>query len=385
MPEVSDDIYLLRRESLITQRETTELLEMFPGFPVFIGCTDEPQASDLLAEMRFDICTESGMIQVGKLLPQEIVYGGFHSEAVGALWAEHHAEFVEFCTPWIGKNVLEPGGSNGTIAELALRRTTPETWVIVEPAPPESLPDIFDGDVVIMRKGFLEDATNLDGVDTVVHSHTLEHAYEPNVYLSCAAALLAPGQKHLFSIPDLGLYLKRKYANTLNFEHTFLLDEEYCEYLLAKHGFTILEKKKFRDHSIFFATERVAEFQEPEIANRYEDNRRFFAEFVEFYRGECRRIRQEIEASDSDVFMFGAHIFTQFLVYLGVPERRVVAVLDNSSAKQGKRLYGTSLSVGSPELLRDRRSPLVVLKAGQYQDEVRRQLLEINPSCRLVE
>ena len=155
--------------------------------------------------------------------------------------------------------------------------------------------------------------------------------------------------------------------------------------MLARHGFSVCEKKYFGEHSVFYATERQAEVGTPILENRYAENRRLFQDFVDFYKTECARVVSEIKRCDAKIYMFGAHIFTQFLIYLGVDENRVVAVLDNSAEKQGKRLYGTGLRVQSPGVLAGEKNVLVILKAGQYQDEVRKQLLEINPECRLIE
>ena len=45
-----------------------------------------------------------------------------------------------------------------------------------------------------------------------------------------------------------------------------------------------------------------------------------------------------------------------------------------------KRLYGTDLMVESPEVLRDVSAPVVILKAGIYNNEIKNDILDnINP------
>lgn len=85
-----------------------------------------------------------------------------------------------------------------------------------------------------------------------MHSHVFEHLYEPAGFMRAVKEFLPLGQKMLFSVPDLSEWLKRKYTNCINFEHTVYLTEPYVEYLMAEYGFRVLEKQKVMDgHSIF--------------------------------------------------------------------------------------------------------------------------------------
>jgi len=53
-----------------------------------------------------------------------------------------------------------------------------------------------------------------------------------------------------------------------------------------------------------------------------------------------------------------------------------VCLLDNDPQKHGKRLYGTHLKVASPKVLQDVSSPMVILKAGVYNEEIKRDIME---------
>ena len=74
--------------------------------------------------------------------------------------------------------------------------------------------------------------------------------------------------------------------------------------------------------------------------------------------------------------MFGAHIFSQFLIYNGLNIDRIECILDNSTMKQGNRLYGTSFKVCSPEILDDKENIAVILKAAQYNKEIKQDILD---------
>ena len=44
--------------------------------------------------------------------------------------------------------------------------------------------------------------------------------------------------------------------------------------------------------------------------------------------------------------------------------------------KEGKRLYGTNLRVYSPKIIKDEEKPIIILKAGVYTDEIKKDIYE---------
>ena len=76
-------------------------------------------------------------------------------------------------------------------------------------------------------------------------------------------------------------------------------------------------------------------------------------------------------------------IFATFLFEFGLNKSKIVALIDNSELKQGRRLYGTKFIIETPEILRDIKSPNVILKAGIYNDEISKQLKDINPTVNI--
>ena len=80
---------------------------------------------------------------------------------------------------------------------------------------------------------------------------------------------------------------------------------------------------------------------------------------------------------------FGAHIFSQFLLYMGLDQKQFNGILDNSKIKIGKRLYGTSLKVFNPLIIEGKEKVNIIVKAGQYQKEVEEQLLSLNSNIKI--
>ena len=80
------------------------------------------------------------------------------------------------------------------------------------------------------------------------------------------------------------------------------------------------------------------------------------------------------------IYLFGAHIFSEYLFAFGLKTEKIVSLIDNSPTKQGKRLYGSHLFVESPKILRDKGPVNIILKAGIYNEEIKKDILEnINP------
>lgn len=183
--------------------------------------------------------------------------------------------------------------------------------------------------------------------------------------------------------------LVRQYTNCLNFEHTFLLTEDYVEYPLAISGFSLVKKRYFKtDHSIFFHAVRTLNAGASPLLpqNLGVVHRDLYLNYVRFHEDLVLDLNRRLLEASGEVYLFGAHVFSQYLIAFGLDTSRIVGILDNDPAKQGKRLYGSGLRVFSPEVLRNAENVSVVLRAGVYTEEIRDDIVtNINPECLFVE
>jgi hypothetical protein len=196
------------------------------------------------------------------------------------------------------------------------------------------------------------------------------------------------GSKLIFSVPNMQEMIKRKYTNCINFEHTLLLSEPYIEFLLARHGFRLVVKEYFlEDHSIFYSAEKdLAIEHRPNLGGLYERNKKLYSDYLQYHEDLIADLNENAARYEGDLFLFGAHVFAQYLINMGLDTRSVISILDNDENKQGKRLYGTNLLVESPKVLKDRIKPVVILKAGVYNDEIKSEILQsINDSTVFIE
>lgn len=373
-----------RDQCAVSGHSDLESLYNFPNFPVFMGCLSQPENMDLKQDMSWWISRGSGLIQLKKLLPLDILYPESHGAgAVGALWEKHHRAFASFVNKTDPLSVLEIGGSHG-ILEKEYHQFGEIPWTILEPNPSP-----VDGCNARFIKGFFDENFKYsEEFDTIVHSHVFEHIYNPDEFMKHLSCFMKTGQKLVFSLPNMQVMLERKYTNCINFEHTVFLTEPYVEYLLAKHGFKLAAKEYFMDdHSIFYSAVRDTEVKPlPLPQDLYDKNKKLFMDYVDFYKRLIADLNQKMSETTQPIYLFGAHVFAQYLLEMGLNTAKIVSLLDNDPKKQGLRLYGTKLSVSSPKVLADLENPIVILKAGAYNDEIKKDILDnINKSTFFLE
>jgi hypothetical protein len=373
-----------RSQCVLSGQADLEHLHTFRDFPVFMGCMNQPQEADLKADMSWWISRGTGLIQLKQPLPLDVLYPESHGAgAVGALWERHHRAFAAFVHELTPQAVFEIGGAHG-ILEKEYQAFGAVPWTIMEPNPSP-----VEGCKAHFIKGFFDDTFVFDGpFDVVVHSHVFEHIYEPDRFMSHLAGFMPEGKSLVFSLPNMQAMMERKYTNCINFEHTVLLTEPYVEHLLAKHGFRLQKKSYFMDdHSIFYAAVRDRSVKPtPLPADLYERNKKLYQDYLDYHQELIAQLNAATRDATSAVYLFGAHVFAQYLIAFGLDTSKITCILDNDKKKHGRRLYGTHLSVSSPNCLKDVENPCVILKAGVYNDEIKADILgNINPNVRFLE
>jgi SAM-dependent methyltransferase len=372
-----------RLNSVIDNSSDLETLHTLVDFPVFMGCVSHPPNEDLVADQVWDICQNTGVLQLKYLIPLDILYQAQHAGAVGQIWMEHHQAFAEFLHKYNPLSILELGGAHG-ILSTKYKSHNVIPWTILEPNPAP-----IQGCDANFIKGFFDAKFSYsDPFDTVVHSHVFEHIYEPDKFISHLADFMSEGKHLIFSLPNIQVMLERNYTNGINFEHTVFLTEDYVEHLLAKYGFQLLAKKYFMDdHSIFYSAIRDSSVNTLALPNNlYTKNKQLYMNYVDYHEELIREINLKISETTQPIFLFGAHIFAQYLIAFGLKTNQIVSLLDNDPKKHGKRLYGTDLKVESPKVLSSVINPIVILKAGVYNQEIKADIIgNINKNVYFIE
>ena len=374
---------IIRDRSVITNKHNLESLYTFKDFPVFLGCVEDTlkPKDDLRMDMSWAICPESGIIQLDKLVPLDILYGAQHFDGTGPSWDHYYKDFTNYIIKQSPKNILEIGGGLGILAEIFIKQTHKTMWTLIEPN--SSFKEVKR--IKIIKTFFDNNFKSNISYDTIVHSQVLEHMYYPDDFFKTTSNFLKPGNKMIFGYPNLHLYLNKKYTNAINFEHTIFLTDYFVDRLLIKNGFDIIDKTFYKEH-IFCTAKKLKIYKEcPILDNKYEEYKTLFFDFIRYYKELVLKMNQKIDSFSGDIFVFGAHIFSQYLFEFGLKKDKIVAILDNSKLKQNKRLYGTPFIVESPEILKSHNNCAVVLKVASYRNEIIKQIKEINPTTEILE
>ncbi len=359
----------MRTVSVLTKKPNLEHLHTIEKFPVYMGCVSTVE-KDVFKELTFDICRDTGIIQLRTTLPLSLTNIYPHNDNTGKLWESHNEEFLSFISSFGVKNVMELGGGSGKLAHGYLELQKDCQWTIHDKnyigTPHRNIQVKYD---------WFNTNTDLSTYDAVIHSHVFEHIHQPNAFLKNVRKNVNKEAYHIFSVPNLYEWLKNKYMNCLNFEHTLFLTEDIIDELLEKNGFRVVRKQKYKDHSIFYACLPCSPNKNLQFKNRYTEYKELFVEFVEHYNSVVSSLNAKIQ-NETEVYLFGAHIFSQYLISRGLDIQNIKFILDNSRLKNKQRLYGTSLRVEYPDILKDKHNPVVILLAGVYSDEIRTDILQ---------
>ena len=392
--------HIVQRDSCVMTGATDfEPLLTLRDFPVGMYCVPEDwEGTEYFTDMHWSICKSSGVIQLTRLIELTTLYDCQHeSGAIGGLWKRHHEEFCNFIDEFGSRAILEIGGGHGHLAKMFTERHAEQCeWIMVEPNLPDWLANGEHSSQIRPIKAWFGDEFELPAsapkIDAVVHSHTLEHLYNYDNFLRAVARMEPKYQ--IFSVPYQQEWLRRGWQNSIMFEHPQMLTPKSIEYIMARHGFSLEKKRIFADcHSLFYAFSHKGKDSAtvPKLElNEYHENKLLFQNWLKTNVDFVQRVNARIDKAlktekEPSVYIFGAHIFTQYLVSFGLRASVVSAILDNATGKQGKRLYGLPLMVYSPKILVDKKQPIIILRVGAYAEEIKRGILEVNANAVFLE
>ena len=210
MPQIP---YIIRDKCAITSDDDLEIL-ISKDYPIFCGCVSQDSIEqDIIATQTFAISKQYGVIQLKKLIPLDMLYQyGHDAGSVGNLWETHHIEFSKFIIESTPKNVLEIGGGHSKLALNCLQQKEIK-WSIVEPNPTQK-----DDSINYIESFFTKDVLLKDNYDTIVHSHTFEHIYDPHSFLADIASTMGGGGgENVFLFPKHEKMARKKMEKNFKF------------------------------------------------------------------------------------------------------------------------------------------------------------------------
>ena len=347
-----------------------------------MGVTNNNVSDDQFFDQIWAECIDCGCIQLLNLLPYNLLYQSNHStEVVGQVWKDHHDTFAQFIARNIPTRILEIGASHGYLAIELTKKLVASEYTIIEPDSNLVSPHIK------IIKGYIEDhMPELRNKDCIIHSHVMEHVYRPVEFINQISNHVSIGTEMYVSFPNMNGLIKSGGLNSLNFEHTYLLDPQQAESIFENAGFSILERDTYLSHSYFYRLKKKNNISKkitkvPNISSQSNE----FLKMVKSLKDFVSTTNKFLDSHAGPVYLFGAHIFSQSFISFGLNIEKISGILDNSKGKQNSRLYGTPFEVFDPSVITGGKDIMVVVNASHYQSEIRDQLISINKDVIIVE
>ena len=371
----------VREESILTGKKNLETIFALKNFPVSMACVTEKyeNKNDKYLDMEFQICKDTGMIQLRKYPLFSDMYIIAHNESFGNIWNvlfDTMAKKILKITDKINNpKILEIGGGSLLLASKILKNKNIESYDVYE----KNTSKIFtkDNRLNLINDYFTEKTKLTYSPHIVIHSHVLEHVWNPVEFIQVIKKTKC--KYHCFIVPNLQITFEKKYTNSQNFEHNFFIIEPYIDIILHNNNFEIIDKEYYLDHSIIYITKYNEKSKIPiSFPDLYDKNKNLVLDFKEYHEKIVSSFNNKIEKYDGEIYLFGGHIFSQFLIMFGLKTDKIKCILDNSKEKNKCRLYGSKLIVESPEIIKNIDKCAVILKAATYQNEIKNQLYKLN-------
>jgi SAM-dependent methyltransferase len=350
----------------------------FGQMPIYMGCVREeiPTQSDKFWPMTWGI-KEDSTFGVINPPPLSEIYLHQHNELVGTTWKRHLDEFSKFVSENAQGRVLEIGSGHGLLAGIVYSKENKITrWDKIEPNPLNETSEFGN----FIQGFFPNPEIASESYENIVHSHVLEHTVSPFNFLNDCAQALVAGGRIIASWPNMEKMAENKDLNLLMFEHLTFLPLPEVRAMAKALNLRIIEIKSFEDHSIFICLERTKELGNSEKYISVVDSSTAHAisnEYSVFIANTVKEFNSFINKDSGEVWIFGAHIFTQYLIANGLDIAKIAGIFDNSVDKQGKRLYGTSLKVYAVRELQESGPLKILLPMGYYEKEILDQLRKV--------
>jgi hypothetical protein len=364
-------------------------LYTLPNFPVSMSCVPLDFGDYKYMDMIFEICPSTGFIQLKKTPSMEDIYITSHNTSYGVIWDKLFDNFVSFIYDSISDisniQLLEIGGGYLKLASKLLQSNLDIKKYTVYEKNMSCAHTIIDTRINLINEYFLNTTQINDPIDIVIHSHVLEHVWNPVEFIESISKQMKNNTYHCFIVPNLQETFNNKYTNALNFEHSFFITEPFIDTILHNNNFEIIKKNYYLDHSILYMTKYVnKEIVHKPFPNMFDEYHNMAISFYDYHKELISTINKTTASFDGEIYLFGAHIFSQFLIAFGLDTSKIKGILDNSKEKNNKKLYGTDLCVYFPDVIDSMKNVCVILKVASYHNEIKEQLIKINPNVIII-
>ena len=369
-----------RINNLLTDENTMEYLYTLKDFPVSLSCVPVDLNHNKTLDMIFEICKKTGIIQIKNAPALNDIYISPHNSSYGKVWYNLFEMFAQILFKYINKpvNILEIGGGALLLASKILKNNHINKYCVYEKN--LTLKHSNDNRINIVDEYFTTNTEINEHYDFYIHSHVLEHVWNPKEFIESIGYNISTNSYHCFIVPHLKDTFSKKYTNALDFEHNFFIIEDYIDIILHNNNFEIIEKSFYLDHSIIYITKKIEtnDLILKSFPNLYAENKIIAMDFYNYHNNLIKKLNEQIDKFKGDIYLFGGTGFSIYLIVFGLKTDRIVFILDNDTEKENKKVYGTNFVVKNPKIIKDKPNVAVIVKAASYQQEIEKQLYQLN-------
>ena len=258
----------------------------------------------------FSECVECNTIQLTNLIDLKILYDKPHNDnSIGNTWIEHFKKFSSMIKKFKNKNdtVLEIGSPTDKILKYI---DDYSNWILLDPNAKDYTNTLIykDKNIKSINSFFSKDTSFDFKVDTIIHSHLLEHLYNPCELLSNMSKILDKDGSIFISVPNLHSYSFNMVFLGLHFEHTYFLNEINMLYLCNKCNLQIVNKEYYKTHSIFYQLKKCDNQENISI----DLLKNFNLGYKSLLFKKIEEIKEKIsifnsKTKDKEIYIFGCH------------------------------------------------------------------------------
>ena len=100
---------IIRDTSILDLNSELEHLHTFENVPASMACTLQDSSKDVTMNQVWEICKDTGLVQLRELFPLDVVYKFPHNDGVGKVWENHDKALSEFIESLEVNTALEIG------------------------------------------------------------------------------------------------------------------------------------------------------------------------------------------------------------------------------------------------------------------------------------
>jgi hypothetical protein len=333
-------------------------------FPIGNFTVNSPDHECYFIPYNVQICGVCKTVQTKYLGDLNLIYENNFAGSFGTIRTTLNNKFADFILENDEINgIIEIGAGNGSLSESILDKRS-FIYNIIDPS--------YSGPKInrIVHDCYFEDFQKETTINTIIMSQVFEHFYDPVNIIEKIKSLSTIDYIYI-SWPNLESFIKNGVYHVLNPEHIYYIENQFLIDLFKYFNYTLGRVYYHTTHSVFFEFKKESFQTENQIfptnKNTANDTKLFFSRIL----NNIQEANTLIRKTSDPVYIWPCSMHTLFCLSLGLESNLILNVLDNSTFKIGRYLYGFKHKC--IEFTKTTTTPdkkIIVITGGCYNSEI---------------